>query len=343
VSTRLFADWHRTVPWPVRATFVALVAVVLGLAVHGVVGLGGQGIHTVLDAWVTCGGELVAAGLCLLGALRSERNRTAWLLVALAILLWAVGDVIWSAQGDPEASTSISDVLWLAWYPLIVAALVLLVRERVPGFELHRWIDGIVVMLVIVTPWVALFLEPAAQNSRASDVVDAVDFAYPLGDAIVVGAALGVVALMGWRAGNMWTTLVVGFAALGLADAVYSVDALGHTYSSDTVFDALWLGGLLVIAYAAWMPRPARLEPVDVYGWRAIALPLAAQMFAITLQVIGLFVDVPPAERVLTIVVLLIAVVQIVVSRPRPPEQFEAELEALDELDELGLDDGLRT
>jgi hypothetical protein len=323
--------WHDGVPTLVRILFVGLVAVVVGLAVHGLVGLGGNGIHSLLDAWLSCAAEGLAAVLCAFGALKSERNRVAWLLVAVAMGLWAVGDVIWAIRGDPEATATISDGFWLAWYPLLIVALVLLVRDRVPRFELHRWIDGVIVMLVVVTPWVALFLEPAASNSKASSVVDAVDFAYPLGDAILVGAMLGVLALMGWRAGPMWLALVLGFTALGVADAVYSVDALGHSYSSDTVFDALWLGGLVVIAYAAWLPHPGKLDPVEVYGWKVIALPLAAQCFALALQVYGLFVDVPLAERALTIAVLVIAIVQIIVSRPRAPREVQDEREDLTE------------
>jgi hypothetical protein len=181
----------------VRILFIALAAVVIGLAVHGLIGLGGSGIHTLLDEWLSCAAEALAAVLCAIAALRSERDRAAWLLVAVAMALWVLGDVIWAIRGDPEATTTFSDVLWLAWYPFLVGALVLLVRDRVPRFELHRWIDGVIVMLVIVTPWVALFLEPAANSSRASSVADAVDFAYPLGDAVIVGATLGV--RCGWR------------------------------------------------------------------------------------------------------------------------------------------------
>jgi hypothetical protein len=311
--------WHDGVPRFVRVLFVVLVVVVVGLAVHGLVGIGGDGIHTWLDEVVSCTAEWLAALLCAIGAWRSQRTRGAWMLVALAIALWALGDTIWAIRGNPDASATISDVMWLAWYPLMVAALVLLVRDRVPRFELHRWIDGLIVMLVVITPWVALFLEPAAQHSNNSSVVDVVDFAYPLGDAILVGATLGVLALMGWRSAPMWTALLIAFTALGIADAIYSVDALGHTYSSDTVFDAMWLGGMVLIAYAAWLPHPGRLEPVEVYGWKAIALPLAAQCFALGLQVYGLFDHIPLGERVLTIVVLFIAIVQIVVSRPRAP------------------------
>jgi hypothetical protein len=345
VTSRHLRIGRENVPGWARLVFLVLIATVLGLAIHGVVGLGGNGIHTYLDAWLSCGAEWVIAGLCAAGALRSERNRSAWLLVALAMVLWALGDTVWTLRGDPEASVTFSDFCWLAWYPLLIGALVLLVRDRVPVFELHRWIDGVVVMLVIITPWVALFLQPAAERAHDTTMVDVVDFAYPLGDAILVGATLGVLALMGWRAAPMWLSLVIGLSALGLADAIYSVDALGHTYSSDTVFDALWLGGLVLIAYAAWLPHPGRLPSTEVYGWKAIALPLAAQVFAVVLQIYGLFFTVPLAERVLTIAVLLIAIVQIVVSRPRSPaeEQEEAAEEAADEAAEEAAEDSLRT
>jgi hypothetical protein len=312
--------WRERVPLVIRLAFAGLVGVVVLLAIHGLTGFGSEENHTFFDAWLSSAAEWVTGLLCLIGAIRSERNRAAWLFVAAAILAWALGDTIWSIRDDPGASATVSDAFWLAWYPLIVVSLVLLVRDRVARFELHRWIDGVVVMLVLATPWVALFLEPAAESSKASNVVTAVDFAYPLGDAIIVGATLGVLALMGWRAGPMWFALVVGFSALGLADAIYSVDVLGHTYSSDTVFDALWLAGMMLLAYAAWLPHPGRLEPTTVYGWKAIALPVAAQCFAVALQIYGVFFYVDVAERVLTIVVLLIAIVQIIVTRPRRPE-----------------------
>jgi hypothetical protein len=304
-------------PVSVRAAWVALGAAVVVLLLHGVTGFGGEGIHSFLDNWVSDVAEWLAAAVCLAGAIRADRSRAAWFLVAAALVAWAIGDMIWSLRGDPAEVAGISDVFWLAWYPLLVAALVLLVRDRVPAFELHRWIDGVVVMLLVATPWVALFLQPAAHRAHNSVIDVAVDFAYPVGDAVVVGATLGVMALMGWRPGRMWLALGIGFTAMGLADAAYSVDVLGHRYATETTFDALWLLGFVLIAYAAWLPHPGRLEPVRVTGWRAIALPLAAQFLAIGFQVYGLFFAVPRSERLFTIVVLLIATAQIVVTRPR--------------------------
>ena len=57
-SVGIGALWHDGVPTFVRVLFIVLVGVVIGLAVHGLVGLGGNDIHTALDQWVSCSAEL---------------------------------------------------------------------------------------------------------------------------------------------------------------------------------------------------------------------------------------------------------------------------------------------
>jgi hypothetical protein len=299
------------------ATLAALVAV---YAAHEAFGLA-AGATDFFELWLYDGLLWASAAACLGGALSEDRGRAAWLLMTVALVCWAVGDTIWSIRfGNAEAGpvTSIEDVFWLAWYPLVIAALALLVRDRVPGFELHRWIDGVVVMLLIATPWVALFLTPVAEESRAGTLAETVAFAYPLGDAVLVGAVVGVYALMGWRPGRMWLVLGLGLTAMGLADAIASVQVLGTDADDETgLYSAAWVAGAVLIAYAAWQPHPGRLEARDVGGWRAIALPLVAQCVAIFIQAYAYFDELPRIERALTIVVLVIAVVQIIVARPR--------------------------
>jgi diguanylate cyclase len=310
--------------WPIMAVLVALYAAHQGL------GLGGRGVDGFFDDWINDGLLWCAAVACLVGALRASRSRVAWLLVALALASWAVGDTIWSIRFGHAAappSTSISDVFWLAWYPLIVAALALLVRDRVPGFELHRWIDGVAVMLLVATPWVALFLQPVAEHSSASGLAVVLDFAYPLGDAVLVGAILGVFAVMAWRPGRMWLALGVALTVMGVADAVNSVQALGHSHDRG-VYDAAWAGAAILVAYAAWRPHPGRLERREVTGWSAIALALAAQALAVSIQTYAIFDEIPRSERILTVIVLVIATIQIVVSRPRPRSDSRAQRDA---------------
>ena len=288
-------------------------------AAHQALGLGGRSLDIVFDRWVN--GALLwgSAIACAAAAWRAERSRTAWWLVAVGLASWAIGDTIWSIRfgtGGAAPPTSISDVFWLAWYPLIVAALALRIIERVPGFELHRWIDGVAVMLLVATPWIALFLQPVAEHSGASGLAVVVDFAYPLGDAILVGAVLGVFAIMDWRPGRMWLVLGVALAVMGLADAISSVQALAHAHDKG-IFDASWAGAAVLVAYAAWLPHPGRLERREVIGFRAVGLAIAAQLLAASIQTYAIFDEVPHSERILTVAVLIIATVQIVVSRPR--------------------------
>jgi hypothetical protein len=312
---------HAAFPRPgvgaIWLTFGLLTAV---YAAHEGFGLGGSATNELFDQWLNDVLLWAAAGMCLAGAVRSTRSRAPWLLVSLALASWAAGDTIWSLRfGDSSHTplTSASDVLWLAWYPLIIAALALLVRDRVPVFDLHRWIDGVVIVLIVATPWLAFVLQPVADHSGASTLSDLVDFAYPIGDAIVIGATLGVYVLMAWRPGRMWLALGFGLAAMGLADAVYSVQALGQAYRGGA-YDAAWIAGAFFVAYAAWEPHPGRLEPREVTGWQAVALPVAAQILAASIQFYGIFEEIPTIERALTVAVLLIATVQIVVTRPRP-------------------------
>jgi hypothetical protein len=306
-------------PPGVRVIWAGLAILVAAYAAHVEVGFGGAGSHAFFEDWLNDFLLWAAAALCFAGALRAVRGRAAWLLIAVGLTSWAIGDTIWSIRfgGESEGPlTSISDVFWLAWYPLALAGLALLVRDRVPRFELHRWIDGVAVMLIVTIPWLALFLAPVENHSSASAFADAVDFAYPLGDAVVFGATLGVYALMAWRPGRMWLVLGLGLAVMGIADAVYSVQVLAHSDEAG-FYDAAWVAGALLVAYASWEPHPGRLEPREVRGWPAIALPLAAQALAAAIQVYGFFFEIPRSERILTLVVLLISMVQIVVTRPR--------------------------
>jgi hypothetical protein len=302
-----------------RLAWCVLALLVAAWAAHEGFGLGGSGTDELFRVWIADLVLWAAAALCLCGALTERRGRIAWILVALGIASWALGDTIWSMRFEHSAipTTSISDVFWLAWYPLAIVGIALLVRDRVPRFELHRWIDGVAVMLIVATPLVALFIQPISERSTTTIGSEAIELAYVLLDTVILGAVVGVYALMGWRPGRMWLLLGLGLSVLALGDCVYSVQVLAHNYHVGGEFDVTWAAGALLIAYAAWEPHPGQIEPRPVYGWRAIALPVAAQTLAIALQIFAYFHEVPRSERLLTVLVLLIAVVQIVVTRPR--------------------------
>jgi hypothetical protein len=265
---------------------------------------------------------LVAASvICLARAWYVPRGRLPWTWIGAGLACWAVGTVLWDVlySGDSNPPyPSIADPLWLAWYPITVVGLVLLVRERVRHFELHRWMDGVAVVLVVMTPAVALIVQPVAARSTDSGLGTIVDFAYPILDVLLIGGLLGVCGLLAWRPGRIWTLLVLGCGLIALADGVFSVQqARGFLLDGD--YDFLWSIGALLIAAAAWASRPEDGDLDEVYGWRAIVLPVAAQLCAAGIQVYALFHEIGSSERLVTFIVLVVATVQIVVSRPRAP------------------------
>jgi hypothetical protein len=300
-----------------RWVWLVLGALVAAEAVYELLGM--RGADALINDWVHNGLLFASAGFCLARVAVRADARVAWLLVGLGLLSWAAGDLIWTVAykaGERPPSASVADVFWLAWYPLAIAGLGLLAAHRVPHFELHRWIDGVAVMLLLAVPWVGLVLEPLAEHSSVHGGAELVTLLYPLADMLLLGALLGVFALMAWKLAGPWPYLFAGIVVITVGDAIYSVAILESAYRPG-VFDFFWPAGAVLIAYAAWQPSPVRLPYVPVVGWRAIALPVATQVVAAALQIFALFHHLPESERILTVVVIVIAIVQIVISRPR--------------------------
>ncbi len=293
-------------------------------ALHEILGVAGP--DSVFGLGLQAFLQVAATILCLARARYAREGRTAWLWIGSGLACWALGTVIWdvlySADSRPPYP-SVADPLWLAWYPLTAIGMALLVRERVRNFELHRWMDGLAVVLVVMAPAVALIVQPEAARSTDDGLAAVVDFSYPILDVLLVGGVLGVCGLLAWRPGRTWILLGLGCALITLADGFFSVQqARGSTVEGD--YDFLWSIGALLIAAAAWASTPADEAGREVYGWRAIVLPVAAQLCAAGIQIYALFHEIGRSERVVTLIVLIVATVQIVISRPRAPTRSGA-------------------
>jgi diguanylate cyclase len=309
-----------TPPRALRFVWIALGLLVLAEAIHELFALGGS--SGLFEEWIPDGGVVFAACVCLARAAYEPRGRSAWLAFGAGLACWGAASVLWSirygSNPNPPYPT-VSDALWLAWYPLTGLGVALLIRQRVTRFELHRWIDGVAVMLIVLAGGFALVLQSVVEHTGQREFATIVDFSYPVLDMILLGSILGVFGLMAWRPGKVWTLLGFGCVIIAVADAVYAVqEARGTTAGNSYTF--VWTAGAVLIAYAAWVPpAPPQPPPAEMVGLRAIALPLAVQLLAVCVQVYLLVagLEVSTADRVVTIAVLLIASLQIVVSRPR--------------------------
>jgi hypothetical protein len=125
----------------------------------------------------------------------------------------------------------------------------------------------------------------------------------------------------------MW--ILVGLAVLStsIADAVFAVqEAQARAVVSGDRYDFVWTLGAFLLALAAWTRSPdARTKREEVTGMRAVALALFAEALAIGIQIYAVFREVGKSERIVTIVVLLVASVQIILTRPRRMEDDVSE------------------
>jgi hypothetical protein len=265
---------------------------------------------------------IAAAAVCILArAAVDARGRKAWLAFGLATAVWSTGSISWTAvygsQTRPPYPT-FADALWLLWYPLTAAGIYYVIRDTLPHFDVHRWMDGLAVVLVVLMAGFAIVLNPVISHESNGIAATVVDFSYPVLDLLLAGAILGVYVLLGWRPPRVWVLLGLGTLTITVADAIFALQE-ARGVAIDERFDFVLTLGALIIAYAAWNRTPEVAEEVaKATGLRAVALPLLAQALAAGIQVYGLFGSLGRSERVLTLAVLIISSVQIVLTRPRP-------------------------
>ncbi len=305
---------------PSWLSLVWLVLVVLTCleALNEIFGIGGP--PALYELWFHDAVLAAASVLILARAAYEPKARRAWLAFGLAMACWSIGTIAWSVVYGSQASPpypTFADVFWLAWYPLMFIGIADLIQVRVRNFELHRWMDGIAVVLVVLVAGFAFVVQPVAEQSHQGALATVVDFSYPVLDVVLIGTILGVYGLVGWRPDRMWLLIGVGTLMTTIADAAFAVQE-ARGVADDNHYDFVWTLGALALAYAAWVRVPANRRPVErVTGLRAVALPLLAQALAAGVQISAFFRPENTSQEVVTLLVLVVASVQIILTRPR--------------------------
>src|SRR6476646_4722663 len=186
-----------------RALAVLLLGGTATVALHSWLGVG-VGLSTAIDEPLYDAVVLGAGIACLVRASDYRRERSAWVLIGLAILFWGAGEVYWATfiDGNPSAPyPSFGDVLYLAFYPLAYAGLAMLVRARAHEINWRLWMDGAIAALGTAALGAAFVFDFIAEKATGTPVEVATTLAYPLGDIAMVSMVIGVIALTGWRPG----------------------------------------------------------------------------------------------------------------------------------------------
>ena len=221
---------------------------------------------------------VLSAGLaCLLKARGAGAERGAWLTLAAAVLCWGASEVYWTAvlENDPSPPyPSPADVGYLAFYPLAAYGVVLLVRARARELDWRLWMDGLIAALGTAALGAALIFEFVASRTSGTAVEVATTLAYPLGDILMLALVVGVVALTRWRPGRTWSLLLLGLAALVVADVAYTLVSTNASLPGGDWIEPIYLLAAACIGAEAWQTRADTIQPVARFdGWRELMVP----------------------------------------------------------------------
>ena len=256
------------------------VAIAIGAA--ALFALNASGPQSRLVGLVEDAASAAAASALWVGALRTRgRGRSAWILLAVALTCWVIGDLIWDGYafaGIDRPEVSFADAFYVAGYPLIGLGLFHLGRERA-GRDLYEGLlDGCVFAAAATMGVWQLLVVPTA-HSTDSMFTSMVWSSYPLGDVLLIAGALWVVLTPGRR--STPTCLLLGaIIATFVVDVAYSYLPLVSTFDVARL-DPAYPVAYALLAAASLHPnrselsapgaRGARMHPAR-FGMLAIAL-----------------------------------------------------------------------
>jgi diguanylate cyclase (GGDEF)-like protein len=295
--------------------------VALGLlaafAAHVTLGWGGPGTDELFNLWIYNALMLASAAACLLRAALVRRERLAWTLLGLGLLLYAGGEIYYASVLAGRATVpipSLADAGYLAFYPLAYAALIVLLRARIGTFPVARWLDGAIVGSAVAALAAAFALGPIIDaSSEGQTLAVATNLAYPIADLALLTMVATAASFTGWRPGRSWAVLGAGLLLLAISDGTYLLQSATGAYVEGTILDAGWLCGVLLVAGAAWI-EPGATEPVRSRAVRIIAIPAIAALVAIGIQAAERFASTPTAAAVISLLTLVAVVVRLVLS-----------------------------
>jgi two-component system, cell cycle response regulator len=266
------------------AQVIALVAIVAEIA-HTAFNLGDPGLDGFFDNYVYNGLIVGSALFCLARAALVRPERGAWFGLGVALALWSGGEIYYSAVLAKQAAPpypSVSDGLYLAFYPASYLGLWVLVRSRVRSAPVSLGLDGMIAALAVAALAAAIVLPPVLETTGAANAAAATTLAYPLADALLLALCVGLFTLTGWRPGRSWALIGIGLGLAGLADSIFLYQSANGSYAEGTVLDALWPMAALILGVAAWQPSTGGAQ-VSLSRWSMLVVPSLASLSAIAL------------------------------------------------------------
>jgi hypothetical protein len=159
----LSRDLGRTERRVLGAATALLIACIAVSAAHAAFGLGGRAWAQPIRDWLTSAVYILVGIIVCWRALRTTRARRSWMIFAVGISVYGLGNVLWAAWVEHLPNPpipSICDGMWLMLYPACYVGIVGLARLRERRVPARMWLDGLVAGLGIAAIGAAIVVRP---------------------------------------------------------------------------------------------------------------------------------------------------------------------------------------
>jgi signal transduction histidine kinase len=285
---------HRVIRGLIAVVVLANVVYLAALLPPGETG------SALVDVLLALALQWIPAVVFWLVAARTGSRRAEVVLAAAAVTANAAGDTIYVIGMDESgvlASPSVADIAYLLFYPLMLLALVVLVRRRSRRATHAVFLDAGLAVLGSAAV-LAVVLGPVLSDatSGATVLAGTIEALYPASDIVLVAVVVGIAASPVLRMGPGWQYLVLGLLAITGADIAYALLNREGGYGDGTPLDVVWTAGIALLALwvegvdraPADAPEPARPSA------RLLPVPAVAVLAGLGVLLVATRTPVPP-------------------------------------------------
>jgi two-component system, sensor histidine kinase and response regulator len=295
------------VRWAVVAAAGCIVAYTVWVLVHP------TGFYSVpVDGW---GVDVLELALCALCVARffeptwrasTAVTRAVPVVLGVACLSWAVGDVLTTIQSFGGASApvpSASDVFYFAFYPVAFVCFAMLIRRGNGGAFLATSLDGVIAGLAVAALSAAL-AERAAHFTHTSALAAGTILAYPLGDVLLLVLAIGGLTILPRGFRPFFSVVCVAFVIADIGD---TFNLLQPGSTAGALANAVaWPIAIALFTLAAWL-LPANVKSSGAEWFAGFGLPTFGALVSVGIFLTASFGHVSKPALVLATFTIVVA------------------------------------
>ncbi|HEU4349030.1 MAG TPA: EAL domain-containing protein [Actinoplanes sp.] len=189
-------------------------------------------------------------------------RRLPWLLLAAAILCFAIGDTTYHTMdvfGPEPPFPSTADVFHLAVYPLLGASLSLFIRARSGEANRAALLDALVPTVGLgLVSWVFL-IAPYTRDDSLTVLQKIVSVGHPLGDVLALAMLLRLLAIPGRKPAAV-SLLSLGIVGVLVSDVTHGLARLDSAWAAGGPMELGWVAFYAALGMAAMVPSMRTLS-----------------------------------------------------------------------------------